>query len=271
VGRCDLCHEETGVLGREHRECSDAGKRIQLLVRKTALGSGNGSDFAGAYDVARQANTHRVVDVAPALAAWRDAVTKVLDDRILSADEETRLLTIAETVGIKQENGGEAWVRLVKAAILRDVTEGRIPERAQISGANANLMKKERSVWLFNGSKFLEEHTSRSFAGVSHGLSIRIAKGVYYRPSVFRGHPIESTKLVHVDNGNVLVTSHHLYLLGARKSSRVPYRKIVAFEPYKDGIGIQRDAMTAKPQIFTVDDAWFAYNLITNLAAIGAD
>jgi hypothetical protein len=29
--------------------------------------------------------------------------------------------------------------------------------------------------------------------------------------------------------------------------------------------------MSAKPQIFTVDDAWFAYNLITNLAAIGAD
>jgi hypothetical protein len=259
------------MLGREHRECGEAGKRIQMLVRETAFGTGDGSDFAGAYDVACQANGHKVVDVAPALAAWREAVTRLLDDRILSADEEKRLLTIAGTVGIKQDNGGAAWVQLVKAAILRDVTEGKIPERAQITGAKANLMKKEKAVWLFNGSKFLEERTSRSFTGVSHGLSIRIAKGIYYRPSAFRGHPVESTKVVHVDNGNVLVTSHHLYLLGARKSSRVPYRKIVAFEPYKDGIGIQRDAMTAKPQIFTVDDAWFAYNLITNLAAIGAE
>jgi hypothetical protein len=271
VGRCDFCHDDTGVLGREHRECSEASKRIQILVRETALGAGDGSDFAGAYGVACQANGHKVIDVAPALLAWREAVTKVLDDRILSADEERRLLTIAGTVGIKQDNGGDAWVRLVKAAILRDVTEGKIPERAQISGTKANLMKKEKAVWIFNGSKFLEERTSRSFAGVSHGLSVRIAEGVYYRPSVFRGHPVESTKLVHVDNGTVLVTSHHLYLLGARKSSRVSYRKIVAFEPYKDGIGIQRDAVTAKPQIFTVDDAWFAYNLITNLAMIGAN
>jgi hypothetical protein len=259
------------MLGREHSECRDAGKRIQVLVKETVHGAGSGSDFAGAYAIACQADGHRIVDVAPALTAWKDAVAKVLDDRILSAEEEQRVLSIAGAVGIDQNNGGETWVRLVKAAILRDVADGKIPERAKIEGARANLMKKEKPVWLFNGSKFLEERTSRSFAGVSHGLSIRVAKGIYYRPSVFRGHPVETTKLQHVDGGQVLVTSHHIYLLGARKSSRIPYRKIVAFEPYSDGVGIQRDAMSAKPQIFTVDDAWFAYNLVTNLGAIAAD
>jgi len=54
--------------------------------------------------------------------------------------------------------------------------------------------------------------------------------------------------------------------LGPRKSIRVPYRKIVSFEPYRDAVGIQRDAATARPQVFGVDDAWFAYNLVTNLA-----
>jgi hypothetical protein len=50
----------------------------------------------------------------------------------------------------------------------------------------------------------------------------------------------------------------------------VPYRKIVSVEPFKDGIGIQRDAMTAKPQIFVLDDGWFAYNLVSNLGHIEA-
>lgn len=32
--------------------------------------------------------------------------------------------------------------------------------------------------------------------------------------------------------------------------------------PYSDAIGIQRDAMTAQPQIFKLEDGWFAYNLL---------
>jgi hypothetical protein len=48
----------------------------------------------------------------------------------------------------------------------------------------------------------------------------------------------------------------------------VAYSKIVAFEPYSDGFGIQRDAATALPQTFVTGDGWFAYNLVTNLAQI---
>ena len=33
-----------------------------------------------------------------------------------------------------------------------------------------------------------------------------------------------------------------------------------------DGIGVMRDAQTAKPQEFRTSDGWFIYNLVTNLA-----
>jgi len=46
----------------------------------------------------------------------------------------------------------------------------------------------------------------------------------------------------------------------------VPYSKIVSFTPYSDGIGIQRDAASAKPQTFVTGDGWFIYNLVVNLA-----
>ena len=59
--------------------------------------------------------------------------------------------------------------------------------------------------------------------------------------------------------------------IGARKSFWIPYREVDVFEPFKDGIGVQRDAMTAKPQIFKLDDGWFAYNLISNLASVAGD
>ncbi len=46
-----------------------------------------------------------------------------------------------------------------------------------------------------------------------------------------------------------------------------PYTKIVSFRPYQDGLGVQRDTRTARPQAYVLGEAWFAYNLARNLAA----
>jgi hypothetical protein len=50
----------------------------------------------------------------------------------------------------------------------------------------------------------------------------------------------------------------------------VTYKKIVAFQPHSDGVGIQRDAGSAKPEAFKFADGWFACNLITNLAQLSS-
>ena len=42
----------------------------------------------------------------------------------------------------------------------------------------------------------------------------------------------------------------------------------MGFEPFSDGLGLMRDAQTAKPQSFRTGDGWFAYNLAVNLAQI---
>jgi len=50
---------------------------------------------------------------------------------------------------------------------------------------------------------------------------------------------------------------------------RIPYAKIVSFTPFSDGIGLHRDAVTAKPQFFVTGDDWFTYNAVVNLAKAG--
>jgi len=109
------------LLGLEHGECKNAAKAIRDLVKRTALGDTDIGGFAAAYDGARNANGHRVVEPKPALEGWTDAVERVLDDRILSSEEEHRLMTLASAIGIDENNAGDAWVSLAKAAILRDV------------------------------------------------------------------------------------------------------------------------------------------------------
>ena len=107
----------------------------------------------------------------------------------------------------------------------------------------------------------------RERRGASHGVSIRVARGLYYSPRQFRSRPIDCEETVHADTGMLGLTTRHIHFAGARKRFRVRYDKIVASGPYEDGFGIMRDAQTAKPQTYRTKGGWFAYNLAANLAA----
>ena len=91
---------------------------------------------------------------------------------------------------------------------------------------------------------------------------------MYFRTSVFKGHPVETSEIEYIDTGIMGVTNKHIYFAGSIKSFRINYSKIVSFTPYNDGIGIQKDAQTAKPQIFKMQDGWFSYNLLQNASKI---
>ena len=182
-----------------------------------------------------------------------------------------RLAEFKERFALSQgdldKNG--AFTKIVKAAVLRDVLSGIVPQRMSVDGhIPINFQKGEQVVWAFAGSKYLEDKTRRQFVGGSQGVSIRVMKGVYYRVGAFKGHAVEHTERVHIDTGWVVVTTKNIYFAGPRKSVRLPYAKIISFEPFSDGVGVMRDAATAKPQIFVTGDGWFTYNLVTNLSQL---
>ena len=127
-------------------------------------------------------------------------------------------------------------------------------------------MKSEKLVWVMDDVDYHETITRRERRGNSHGLSIRVARGLYYRPSTFRSRNVEWDETVHQDTGLLGFTPKHLYFSGAKKKFRARYDRIVDFEPFSDGFEIMRDAQTAKPQAFRTGDGWFAYNLAVNLA-----
>ena len=66
---------------------------------------------------------------------------------------------------------------------------------------------------------------------------------------------------VHADKGVLGLTTKYIHFAGSRKRSRVRCDRILAFDPYKDGFGIMRDAQTAKPQAFRTKGGWFVANL----------
>jgi hypothetical protein len=201
------------------------------------------------------------------------AVQSVLEDGALTEQEEEQLGKYMKALGLGQKelDASGAYTTMVKASLIREVLEGKLPERITVSGnLPFNFQKGEKFIWLFQDVDYAEQRTTTRYQGSYQGVSLRVAKGVYYRTGGFRGNPIPVTATVAVDTGVLAITQKHIYFAGPSKSFRIPYSKMVAIIPFSDGIGIQRDAASAKPQMFTTGDGWFTYNLVNNLAKAAA-
>ena len=70
---------------------------------------------------------------------------------------------------------------------------------------------------------------------------------------------------VQQDTGLLGFSTKHICSSGPKKKFRVRYDRTLDFEPFSDGLGLMRNAQTAKPQSFRAGDGWFAYNLPVNL------
>ena len=274
MGNCKFCGKSAGFLRSEHSECRNTHEKGKLRIIHLIAGAAVQDDLPPHLmkEVNRSAASSFIKkrDLPAILATgFEHAVDLALDDHLLTEQESQTLDELLKILPVSQSvlNQNGAVTRLVQGNILRDIQEGNISQRINIDGRLPfNLQKSETLVWVFQDVKYLEDKTRSQFVGGSHGMSFRVAKGVYYRTGSFKGRRVETTETTHVDTGLMGITSKHVYFSGASKRFRIRYDRIVTFEPYSDGIGLMRDAQTAKSQTFITDEGWFTYNLISSLA-----
>lgn len=274
MGKCKFCGNDAGLLRSIHKECLQAHEegsaRILEIASKAAVTQ---SDLPALQETVSNIASASFINSQSLLEllvkAWETAVSLALEDDILSEEEELALVAFKDhfslPTDVLDKNG--AYTKVVKSAVIRDVLNGNIPQRVEVEGILPfNFQKGESLVWLFQNVAYYESRTQTTYSGGYSGVSLRIAKGVYYRVGGFRGNPIVTTQNVLIDKGSLGITNKHIYFAGNTKSFRLRYDKIVSFIPYSDGIAVQRDALSAKPQIFITGDGWFTYNLVVNLA-----
>jgi len=276
MGICKYCGKPAGFLKSKHKECelkyNNGKSKIKLNIKEALNNKINLADLLEEIDnIAKESfikadETRKLI-----FRGWKEAVEAAFEDGILTEDEEKRLNEMIEVFNFNRDklNSDSSYQKIVKGAILRDIMDGKLPDRVKIKGnIPFNLQKNEKIVWLFNDVDYYEKRTRREYVGGYQGFSVRIAKGVYYRVGGFKGRPVTNTETVYIDSGIMAITNKHIYFSGGLKSFRIKYEKIVSFEPYSDGLGVQRDAQTAKPQIFVTGDGWFTFNLVKNLAEL---
>ena len=158
--------------------------------------------------------------------AWEEAVEGAIEDGIVTLDEENALSQYLDRFGLTaaEVNANGVHTSLVQAAVIRDVTMGIVPQRQNIQGRIPfNLMKSETLVWVIDAVDYLETVTRRERRGTSHGVGIRVARGLYYRPSTFRSRAAEWEETVHTDTGLLGLTTKDIYFSGPKKEFRVQY------------------------------------------------
>lgn len=275
MANCKYCGEAAGFLRYSHKDCENKFNEGRSQIASQALATLRGDcDFerlkTNVAEVARTSLVPPLEQQEIIASAWIGAVDQFLEDGLLDAEEEKKLATYKEFFLLNDADLDKsgALTKTVKAGVLRDLMEGKIPQRVSVDGGvGLNLQKSEQIIWAFPQTEYLEDKTKRTYVGRSHGVSVRVMKGVYYRTGAFKGHPVEHTERISHGAGLMVLTNKHIYYHGA-KVFRIPFSKIVSYEPFSNGIGITRDAANAKMQLFVTGDGWFTYNIISNISTL---
>ncbi len=194
-------------------------------------------------------------------------VDLILEDGIIDTHEEESLSDYLVATGL---NGTEAlyqsdsFERFVQSLILRDILEGKIPDRCKVTSLPVLLGKNEHLIWVHRGINGYEQKTGKKRVGKSNGVSVRVCKGVYYRVGASKGYSIDYQYQDPLGYGLLVVTSKNLVFVGT-KSIKIPLGKIISYTPYQDGIEIVKDAATPKVYSFVGYDPWFTINAIQSL------
>ena len=126
MGTCKLCGQDAGFLRGVHKECQakhDNGvtQIVELITsRATRDAASQVKTEIGQISQASFIQTEELV--AAEIKGWQGAVTKSLEDDILTIEEEKSLATLKEELSLDQEalDSDGSFLKLVKAAVLRD-------------------------------------------------------------------------------------------------------------------------------------------------------
>lgn len=274
MGNCIYCGQSAGFLKSKHQKCELNHQTISLqIIQNIKSAIISNSDYSKLEnDIKNKASNGFINpnELSNLYATGFDnAVNYFLYDGLLTIEEEKSIYKFRSYFNFGQEiidkNG--SLQKIVKSSILRDILNGKLPSaKMNIQGNIPFLLQKSESlIWIFKNVEFYEQRTQTVFHGRSQGLSFRIAKGVYYRTGTFKGYPVKTEEMKYICNGLVGLTDKNLYFSSSMKNFKIPYNKIVTLDPYEDGLGIQKDGSSSKPQILKGLDSWFTYNLISNL------
>jgi hypothetical protein len=237
---CIHCGESAGFLRRRHKECrqrhATGVERIPTFFAQAMEGDVDAERFGELLQ--RYARAHGVTDdelKRLIVSGLTTALKKVLEDHVISADENQRFELLRDTFGVLHSDLGALAVRYAKANILREIDDGEVPELAEYEGSPLpNLARGEVLVWAFKNAIQYMIKARTQYVGSSQGVSVRLMKGVYYRVGASKGERIRTNYLSEEGRGAFFVTSHNVIFISTARSVKLPLKKVVSVQLFDE-------------------------------------
>lgn len=199
------------------------------------------------------------------VAALPFAVDAALEDGLLTQEEEDALGEFFTLAGVTGAELGRNHELLVKAALTRDLLSGTVKPRAvALDTLPFVLNKNEVLIWAFPRVEAGEYKTKMEYVGGNQGVSVRVAKGVYWRTGAYRGERLERQFLQVLGTGPLVVTSKHVYFKAGTDALRVAHKNVISITPMDSAVMVHRSGERNKPLVFATSDPCFLMNLLTN-------
>ena len=272
MGNCIYCNKSAGFFKKNHKECELKNKNALQFIKQKSEDFFNKSEKTE-IEILKNTAKESFIQISELNNilenTYSEFLDKFLDDGLLSCEEEDLLGEYMDNFQLSQEilDKNDSMSKTIRASILRKLLNGEeLTQRINISGKLPfKFLKNEKLIWLFQNVELNEQRIKTTYEGKSQGVSLRIAKGVYYRTGNFKGKPVQTMNIIPIAIGMLAITYKHLYFSSSLKNFRIGFDKIITVDSYSNAIGIQKDGVSAKPLIFKNVDGWFCYNFIQNI------
>lgn len=273
---CEYCGKPAGLMRSIHKECAEQRKRalsdIDLAFRNMMIVERAPEPKMLRAIIEKLAADARLDNSSlqsRILSGLRISLDTALSDFEMTRVEMNRFQAIMDAFDLEADALDSAGIkeRLVKALILKDLSEGNVSSRVSLETSLPIVLKQGEAIqWIFNRVEFREQRMRVSYQGGSHGASFRIMKGVSYRIGAHKGYRVENVEMATVGHGDLAVSTKAIYFLCPSKTKKTTLATIVSVDTYDDGIVVTPSR--GKPQIYMLDDPFFAANLILKLGAL---
>src|SRR5438552_1465001 len=241
---CRYCGQKAGWFSEAHEACITSSQqgceRVASAVASSvvdklvppALAQKVWSETKPQLD--QLATEHRIPanDMRDALLkGWSTGAEQIATAEPLSLDRFTVLNAFYQVMGFTDQEMKltDGFLAGVFSMLLWSVMVYGDPKAvASVSRHPFNLRGGETPLMFFGSVVYAKETVSRSSQGGYGGMSIRLARGVYYHFGGFKGQRIDTSTLKEIDYAGMLLTTQNIYFGGDHTTSRLPYDHVVA-------------------------------------------
>jgi len=180
------------------------------------------------------------------IAFYNEILSEFESDGKVEKSELATLQAIQTTLGLPHDEirYDEKFVPYTYAYMIKE--ENKLPPciLSVGDGVSPPILKKGEEIHYLTPVILKEMRVKKlGYEGGSHGVSIRIMKGVSYRVGATRGHILKEEALTETSRGFFIITNKRLLLqpLQSNKAVSIPLEKVISYNCFENGISVYKD------------------------------